>query len=265
MRRRKRSKRSRLRGATPLAVLAAVALIAALVGGGLLLLSLPSGGAPADDAKTAVIVDQLSLTNPNPAFVRSARDTLKEAGYVVDYFPGQAVTVEFYRELPTRGYDLIVLRVHSARQLDPQLGRTEDNLALFTSEPYSATRYAEEQSLGRIGLATYSLSSEGYFGVRPDFITSDMKGDFGGATIIMMGCDGLRGQRIAQAFLDKGASAFISWTRLVSASHTDEATQRLLEYLQGFSPLYAVALTAQDVGPDPSTGAELRIMTREGA
>ena len=45
----------------------------------------------------------------------------------------------------------------------------------------------------------------------------------------MMGCDGLRSQVTAEAFLDKGASAFVSWSTRVSADHTDGATRRLLE------------------------------------
>jgi hypothetical protein len=49
----------------------------------------------------AAIVDQLSLTEPNPAFTEAATDLLEQAGYAVDYFPGEEVTVEFYRQLPT--------------------------------------------------------------------------------------------------------------------------------------------------------------------
>ncbi len=78
----------------------------------------------------------------------------------------------------------------------------------------------------------------------------------------MMGCDGLRSQRTAQSFLDKGASAFVSWSQPVSASHTDTATQRLLEHLllEGLNTADAVGRTAAEVGPDPLFEGELRVL-----
>jgi hypothetical protein len=49
------------------------------------------------------------------------------------------------------------------------------------------------------------------------------------------------------------------------ASHTDIATERLLKHSQQGSRLAdAVKLTAAEVGPDPSSGAELRILTSGG-
>ncbi len=39
---------------------------------------------------------------------------MRGAGYDVDYYKGEDVTVELYRSLPSFGYKLIVLRVHSA-------------------------------------------------------------------------------------------------------------------------------------------------------
>ena len=63
----------------------------------------------------AVVVDQLALTEPNAAFVANVTGMLGQAGYEVDYVPGEEVTVDFYRDLPTRGYELLVLRVHTAR------------------------------------------------------------------------------------------------------------------------------------------------------
>ena len=39
---------------------------------------------------------------------------LRDAGYSVSYYQGEQVTVDFYRELAARNYDLVILRVHSA-------------------------------------------------------------------------------------------------------------------------------------------------------
>ncbi len=245
------------------AALAAVPLVVALVGGGLLFRGLPSGGSP-EGPKTAAIVDQLSLTVPNPEFIGSARSLLYDAGYLVDYYPGEQVTVDFYRELPRHGYDLILLRVHSSRTETD--GTITDDLSLFTGEPYSNAKYVEEQLAKRLGIARYFEGGDPLFGILPDFVADSMEGRFDGTLILAMGCDGLRSDRAAQAFLDKGASAFVSWSRPVSASHTDAATERLLEklLLEGLTAVDAVSQTAAEVGPDPSLGAELRILSDEG-
>lgn len=101
-----------------------------------------------------------------------------------------------------------------------------------------------------------------YFGVLPEFIRSAMRGDFDGATIVMMGCDGLRSRDTAEAFLERGAGAFVSWSDQVSAGHTDAATERLLERLlfDGLTVAEAVRETAAEVGPDPVYDAELRVL-----
>ena len=82
----------------------------------LLALILVTGGNDStanDGVKRAVIVDQLSLTQPNPEFISDARGTLAAAGYTVEYIPGEDVTVDIYRSLPDRDYDLVLLRVHA--------------------------------------------------------------------------------------------------------------------------------------------------------
>lgn len=222
--------------------------------------------------RTAAIVDQLSLTAPDPEFADTARGLLQGAGYAVTYYPGEQVTVDLYRELPTRGYDLIILRVHSApvtvhNEVTGKVANS-DFLSLFTGEPYAEGRYQQEQDLGRIAKSRYlrvDSPNEYVFGIVPSFVQHSMHGRFNGTTIIMMGCDGLRAQTTAQAFLDKGASSFVSWSQPVSSVHTDSATERLLErYLKGhLSIADAVKETAAEVGPDPYFGGELRLLTNE--
>ena len=55
---------------------------------------------PTSELKAA-IVDHLSLTAPNQTFIQTATNILKQAGYTVDYYLGEEVTVEFYRNLLT--------------------------------------------------------------------------------------------------------------------------------------------------------------------
>ena len=212
------------------------------------------------DPKSAAIVDQLSLTQANPTFIASASAILQDAGYVVDYFPGEQVTVDFYRGLAVRDYDLLVLRVHSGRIVE-DASKTDD-VILFTGEPYDIAKAERDQLAGRVGWARYNQDASPLFGIMPAFIDESMLGNFDDTLIVMMGCDGLRSQRMAQAFLDKGASAFVSWSRPVSADHTDAATERLLEHLllEGLDTAVAAAQTAAEVGPDPFYGAELRLL-----
>jgi len=88
-----------------------------------------------------------------------------------------------------------------------------------------------------------------------------VRGDFDGATVIVMGCDALRSDVLASAFVDKGATAVIGWDGPVSAEETDSATERLLRHLVAdkHSTPEAVAKTMAEVGPDLSYSSSLRL------
>jgi hypothetical protein len=206
----------------------------------------------------AGIVDHLSLTRPNQTFIETATTILKQAGYNVDYYSGEEVTVEFYRNLPTHGYKIIILRVHSTATL--RSGTTqyvETSVSLFTSEPVSTTKYIYEQLTGRLVRVFYLPFHEGnpsYFGITSNFVRDCMNGRFDDAIIIMMGCDGLRNVEMAKAFIDKGAKVYIGWNGPVLASHTDYATIRLLEHLliQKQTINQALLETHLEAGVDPA-------------
>jgi len=206
----------------------------------------------------AAIVDQLSLTYPNQTFIEAATNILKQAGYTVNYYPGEKVTVEFYRNLPTYGYKIIILRVHSA-------GFTPEGqsfvLSIFTSEPYSSTKYVYEQLTDQLGRNSYTRPGEPpfYFGILPEFVRSSMKGNFQNAIIVMMGCDGMAYQFMAEAFTQKGAKAYIGWNASVSVSHTDTATISLLQHLitEKQTIKQAIDNIMKEVGPDPTYNSQL--------
>lgn len=247
-----------------------VVLLSASLAAGLVLSGVTTGGS--SGPKTAVIVDQLSLTFPNPAFAETATDMLEEAGYAVDYYPGEEITVEFYRDLPTHGYDLIILRVHSGLVREVNLASGDRTLtsyvSLFTGEPYSDEKYGGVREAGRlgVGVARYFEGGPRYFGIAPYFVESTMEGRFDKTAIILMGCDGLRSDTTAEAFLQKGAETFVSWTGRVSAAHTDEATEHLLQHLliDELTIQEAVTQAMADVGPDPSHGSTLLVYPSEG-
>ena len=211
-------------------------------------------------------MDQLSLTFPNPSFREEATSTLEQAGYVVDYYPGEEVTVDFYRHLPTLDYQLIVFRSHADRITGVWQGQEIDEVILFTSEPYDDLKYLEERANKRLTIARYYEDGEPYFGISPDFVDDSMLGNFDDTVIVMMGCEGLLSDRTAEAFVQKGANTYISWDETVSATHTDAATERLLELLllNDLSADDAVAQTMTDIGPDPIYDSVLRAYPPEG-
>lgn len=241
-----------------IAVVAAIVLTLPIVA---LLLTVFRGGGDNDepDVPSAAIIDQLSLTVPNPAFVEEATATLQAAGYEVDYYPGEEITVEFYRQLPYFGYDVLVFRSHADRlQAIDDRGVPFDEVVLFTSEPFSTERYRNEQNDNDLVIARYREGGEPFFGIAAGFIEG-LGSDFDGAKVIMMGCEGLLTDTTARAFIERGAETFISWDETVTASHTDAATSLLLEHLliDGLSPAEAVGETMAELGPDPVFGSSL--------
>ena len=203
----------------------------------------------------AAIVDHLSLTAPNRQFKENAIDILKTAGYTVNYYPGEEVTVDFYRNLPTHGYRLIILRVHSSATWGADVA--EAPVTLFTSERISQTKYVYEQLHDQLLWVSYSdeEAKRGvlYFGIAPPFVTQSMNGRFQNTVVIMMGCEGLDNPLMAKAFVEKGAKVYISWDKPVLASHTDQATSHLLQHflIEKRTLKESIQETFKEVGADP--------------
>jgi hypothetical protein len=238
---------------------AALAVVTALAVAGWWWLS----GDGADGPPRAVIVDQLGLAAKNPGFINGARSTLERAGYDVDYVPSPRVTVDYYRGLPEAGYDVILLRAHAGAIYD---GKTPEGqgVFLFTSERYDESKYLDEQRDGELAIGQVFGVPQQYFGITPAFIADRMQGNFDGATVIVMGCDGLSYAENGAAFVERGAEAVIGWRGLVTSGHTDTATQALLAAMldDGLSAGDAVARTMSDVGPDPIYESQLLLYPR---
>ena len=253
-RRTMRARRSRVRW-SKLAVVAGAGLALTLVAVAAFFVLAPSDGGPPGPPR-AVIVDQLELTAPNPGFAEQARELLEAAGYEVDYVPGAEVTVDYYRELPSKGYEIVLLRAHAAgRELaDDDYG---DDVSLFTSERVSTNKYLREQRerlVKGVGFSREQMErGELYYGIPSSFVRESMEGEFDGATVVLMGCDVLRAQNMAEAFVDRGAGAVVGWDAPVSASHTDLGTLSMLRYLlvDELPVQEAAAAAMAEVGPDP--------------
>ena len=228
----------------------------------------------------AAIVDHLNFTGQsNPAFVEECINILESGGLTRAYYNGKDVTVDFYRNLPSYGTILIILRVHSA--IMKVNGEIIPLLGLFTSENYSdikaGTTYRSDiyfdgefhnDSLFRAYFPGENIS---YFAIGPKFVEKRMNGKFQNTIIIMMGCEGLgyvntrTGTRIkytdmAEAFINKGAKVYISWNGPISVNHTDQATLDLLQslILHKRTIKRAVSETMEIVGKDPRYNSTLQ-------
>jgi len=203
----------------------------------------------------AAIVDHLSFRNQtkNETFKESSISILEAAGFDVTYYPGEDITVNFYRTLISHNNGLIVLRVHSA------IIGNSTRLGLFSSELFDESKYdtpsapyyddivnAKPQ---RIVKAYFPDDPTQYFAISPEFV--EKYGDFQNTTVIMMGCDGLKYSTMAEAFRRKGAKICVGWDGLVSTPHTDHATIGLLQHLTlGNTVDEAIENAMSEVGPE---------------
>jgi hypothetical protein len=206
--------------------------------------STPSGARPVK----ATIIDQLSATYPDPYFVETATRELSSAGYAVDYYPPSDVSIELLRDLPLKGYHIVMIRAHSA------LG---GGAAIATSQPYGEYSYLYEQLTDQI-VPLRVNNDTAYFAVTPQFILDHMRGSFQGSIIIVMGCAGLVNPALADAFLERGAAAFVGWTSWVTEVRTDTSTLALVEALvQGRTVQEAVKLANDSTDPGGVNGSTL--------
>ena len=224
---------------------------------GLLILGACSAPGPEPEPRAAII-DQLSIRFPNQAFLDQTAKYLAEYGYMVDIYIGDAITVDMYRELPAQGYEVIIFRVHSGLLgVDPKVA---DKTWLYTNEPYSKTSHIVEQFDDQVTYAKTHEDAPWYFAISAKFIENSLESKFNETAIIMMGCDCLRFEDFAQAFIKKGASTYIAWDASVMLHYVDAATLFLVEKLcsDKLTVKEAVDQTMDEKGADPDFGAVLR-------
>ena len=195
----------------------------------------------------ALVMDQLALNYPDPSFTTNITSALKSAGYSADYSGPTVTAVDTFRQLPTQGYDLVIIRAH-----------TGSSQSVITAEPYSTSEFVTDQLAGRLVPAQIE-GGPLYFALTPKFVRQSMMGNFPGSTIIVMGCSALEGsQDIASAFLDRGANFFIGWDSSVSIIHTDASTVALVRMLS--AGLSLPEATNRAGGSDPVYGAKLQYL-----
>ena len=190
----------------------------------------------------------------NPGFYEDAHMLFSGEGYVFEASLGENVTVEHLRRV-AKGYDLIILRVHSTVN--------HEMVWFFTGEEYRQDKYVLEQLADEVHPARPSLGSRRLFAVGADFVNHFMKDRFRDSTILVMGCDGIRSTDLAQAFIDNGAKLYISWDGPVTLEHTDLAFSCLLRAMteEGMSPEEAMNYAMKVVGCDPVYDSSLSCFT----
>ena len=195
----------------------------------------------------AVFIDELALTYPDQSLVTNATQALLAHGYTLDYVAPNPSSVDTFRQLPSQGYDLIIIRAHTA-----------SHQAIITTEEYDQNAYAADQISHRLVPAQVSDGPE-YFALTPQFIRQDMNGMFQGSTIVVTGCSALEGTSdMAQAFLDKGAQFFVGWDNSVTIIHDDNQIGVLIGSLaEGKNVPDAVG---QAGSPDPVYNGRLKFL-----
>ena len=226
---------------------------------------------PTSSPPKAAIVDQTGFSFPSPEFIEEAKGYLQKAGYRVDFYPSEEVTIEFYRTLPEQGYRLILLQTHSTSEVVIE-GEGVDasdyhpGPFLFTTELYDKHRHLRLQMDDQVRASKLLYEdSPALFAIGPKFVRKSMEGRFEDTLIIIGGCQSLAVPDLAWAFLDRGASMVIGWDGLVDLSHNNRSVLHLLRALsiEELSPQRAVEETIEEVGPDPTYGCSLILLQRD--
>jgi len=185
----------------------------------------------------AAIIDQLHNDIPNLEYQKNVTAYLTSAGYDVELYTTDDITVNFYKKLPSMNYEFIVIRSHSLGD-----GTVEESASLFTGEIYRKDRYMDEQYAGQVGKGLQylpaeverlggweALRDETYFVVGSKLVDELMVGTFPNSIIVLGGCETTEGTTLADSLLQRGASEVIGWNGLVSSKDNDKVIMKLLE------------------------------------
>ena len=186
----------------------------------------------------AAIIDQLHDLIPNKRHQQKALEYLESAGYDVDIYTTEDITVDFYKKLPSMNYKFIYIRTHSLEVL--QLG---NSTFLFTGEKYNINNHIMEQLSNQVHNAlpitdqipiemikNYTmLVDASYFTIGSKLIDELMIGKFPQSVIIIGGCESVRNHDLAKSLLLRGASVVIGWDRSINSFENDKVMLELLE------------------------------------
>ena len=213
------------------------------------------------EERRAAILDGLSTDLPNKTFTAAVVDILTRAGYRVDIYESDEVTLELFRELPSKGYDIVILRLHGGRIRQPAGIYLGSGLFL---EKCSISDAAEKLGTGYLLLGRPFFSNETYCVAPPQYVEEKLSGYFRDTLIISMACFTGDDEAMANAFFRRGAKAYVGFKGIVSSSYVDSFTETLLRkiYLDNKKLAEAFAETRKTTGQDPLYGGEPVIYLR---
>ena len=200
--------------------------------------------------KRAAILDGLSADYPNRTFINSAKKILERAGFTVDIYGPENVSLSLLRELPSKDYGLVVFRVHGGRIRQPIGLFMGGGLFIERCGPESHRREVES---GYLLLGRPFLSNETYCVAPPHYIIDKLHGRFKKAIIIAMSCFTGDDEVMAIAFFKRGAKAYIGFKGKISPTYGDTFTIKLLRkiYAENISIEEAFNQVKEELGPDP--------------
>ena len=200
--------------------------------------------------ESVTIIDPLA-TDSEAEFTSDCTEMFLSAGYDVEVIGGSMASVDRLKSIPS-SCSVLVMRVHS--------GVFEDSVWIFTGERYDSTRHVLEQLANEVHIARTTRGSDLLFAVGSSFVRRFMREELEGALVVLMGCDGLASTELAEAFLEAGAAAYVSWDGPVSLAHTDRATLALLEGVsRGLTLEESMERATRLEGPDGRYGSSLRV------
>ncbi|MBN1190157.1 MAG: hypothetical protein JXA46_10425 [Dehalococcoidales bacterium] len=206
----------------------------------------------------AAIVDQLEPYEPNAELISKITTLLENSGLTVDYYHGEEITVDLYRDLPSRGYKLILFRSHAGL-----LGSGEEAIqrtCLFTGEDYSSGKYIGEQLTDQLAMARINETYPWVFAIGSSFVERSMRGQYPNTVLLMMGCSTLHITDLAEAMVKKGASACTGFDASIGAEYMDDVILSLIRKLcrDKLSLSKSVNGTIMEHGGDPYFGGSLK-------
>lgn len=205
----------------------------------------------------AAILDALYGGSQDLAYEQSLTNYLSTAGYSVDVFRGENVTIDLLGNIG--GYKVLILRIHSA------IGSGGGFLYLFSGEKYTPSKYVQEQLSGAVREAI-TFDNVSYFAINAVFLGGNNPIGLKDSTIILMGCNGTGSAYSIQRLLDKGIKAYIAWSGYVDLSYSDETTLALVKalYLEKSSVQAAVEGAMKEAGTEPGYNSVLECYAPNG-
>jgi len=179
-------------------------------------------------------------------YMRSIIYNLGRAGYIVDYYRDENVTINLLKRLDDEGYSVIYINSHGF--IDPQ-----GSFALFINEKINLYQNdIEENSVGYLEAGSLA----GYLYVTPQFFL--LYGNdslFLDALIFIDACYSGNNTSLAEVFLNLGAQCFIGWNGPVNVIHGIMMDGKFFHEACKYNKTVEQAL--RGIRADPDSGATL--------